>query len=73
VNVLERRVAGTGGIPYVSGYIKSVKAQRQDVLVLDAGDVAEKGGLAFKTNSDIMYQAMGKIGYAIMGIISRID
>ena len=54
-----------GGMPYVSGYIKSVKAQRQDVLVLDAGDVAEKGDmLAFKTNSDIMYQVMGKIGYA---------
>jgi 2',3'-cyclic-nucleotide 2'-phosphodiesterase (5'-nucleotidase family) len=54
-----------GGMPYISGYIKSVKAQRQDVLVLDAGDVAEKGDmLAFKTNSDIMYQAMGKIGYA---------
>jgi len=54
-----------GGMPYVSGYIKSVKSQRQDVLLLDAGDVTEKGDMvAFKTDSDIMYQTMGKIGYS---------
>jgi len=55
---------GVGGMPYVSGYIKQVKSQRQDVLVLDAGDVSEKGDMvADKTDSEIMYEAMGRIGY----------
>ncbi len=55
---------GSGGIPYVSGYIKSERAKRKDILVLDAGDVAEKGDMvAFKTNSELTYEAMGKIGY----------
>ena len=55
---------GAGGLPYVSGYIKSIRARRSDVLVLDAGDVAEKGDMvAFETDSEITYQALGMIGY----------
>lgn len=55
---------GTGGLPYLAGYIKQVKSERDDVLLLDAGDVMEKGDLvAFKTQSRMMYEAMGRIGY----------
>lgn len=55
---------GVGGLPYVSGYIKQVRAERSDVLVLDAGDVTEKGDLlAFRTHSVITYEALRRIGY----------
>ena len=55
---------GSGGMPFVSGYIKRERALRDDVLVLDAGDVAEKGDLvAFKTKSELVYEALGRIGY----------
>ncbi len=55
---------GVGGVPYVAGYIESVKAERKDAIVLDAGDVMEKGDmLSFETESGVMYEAMGKIGY----------
>ena len=55
---------GVGGLPYVSGYIKQVRAERSDVLVLDAGDLAEKGDLvAFRTHSGMTYEALRRIGY----------
>ncbi len=55
---------GIGGLPYVSGYIRQVRAERSDVLLVDSGDVAEKGDLvAFRTHSDLTYQALRRIGY----------
>jgi 2',3'-cyclic-nucleotide 2'-phosphodiesterase (5'-nucleotidase family) len=55
---------GSGGLPFVSGYINQVKAERSDVIVLDAGDVAEKGDLvAFRSGSKMTYEAMSMIGY----------
>ncbi|HTZ20156.1 MAG TPA: metallophosphoesterase, partial [Opitutaceae bacterium] len=55
---------GLGGLPYVAGYIERERAGRSDVLVLDAGDVTEKGDLvAFRTHSRITYEAMRRIGY----------
>jgi len=55
---------GVGGLPYVSGYIRQVRAERSDVLLLDAGDVAEKGDLvAFRTHSVMTYEALRRIGY----------
>ena len=55
---------GLGGMPYVSGYIKSVCAERTDTVVLDAGDVMEKGDLlAAKTESAVMYTTMRRAGY----------
>jgi len=55
---------GVGGVPYVAGYVRQVRAERDDVLLLDAGDLMEKGDmLAFETKSAIMYEAMGRIGY----------
>ena len=64
---------GAGGMPYVSGYIKSVKAERPDTLVLDAGDVMEKGDmLADATKGAMMYEAMGRIGYQA-GVVGNHD
>jgi len=55
---------GDGGLTYVSGYIQREKATRDDVLVLDGGDVMEKGDLvAYRTQSRLMFEAMGRIGY----------
>lgn len=54
----------SGGLPYVAGYIESVRAGRNDVVVLDAGDVTEKGDLvAFRSHGRITYEAMKRIGY----------
>ena len=64
---------GVGGMPYVSGYIKSIKAERPDTLLLDAGDVMEKGDmLADATKGAMMYEAMGRIGYQA-GVVGNHD
>jgi 5'-nucleotidase / UDP-sugar diphosphatase len=53
-----------GGLPYVAGYVASERQKRDDILLLDSGDVMEKGDMvSFKTQSRIMYEAMKKIGY----------
>ena len=55
---------GLGGLPYVAGYVKDVRAKQKDTLLLDAGDVTEKGDLvAFRTHSQLTYELLGKIGY----------
>ncbi|HEY5553189.1 MAG TPA: metallophosphoesterase, partial [Opitutaceae bacterium] len=55
---------GLGGLPYVAGYIRQVRSERDDVLVLDAGDVAEKGDLvAHRTHSKMTYELLRRIGY----------
>jgi 2',3'-cyclic-nucleotide 2'-phosphodiesterase (5'-nucleotidase family) len=55
---------GSGGLAYVAGYIRGVRSRRADVLVVDAGDVMEKGDLvAFRTQSRVTCEAMGRVGY----------
>lgn len=55
---------GIGGMPYVSGFVNAVRAQRDDVIVLDAGDALEKGDLlAYLTHGLATYQAMARVGY----------
>ena len=55
---------GIGGLPYVSGFVKAVRAQRDDVLLLDAGDLLEKGDLlGYRTHGAATYEAIGRIGY----------
>lgn len=57
---------GAGGLAYVSGYIRSVKASRPDVLVVDGGDVMEKGDMVvYETQSRVMYEAMTRAGYHV--------
>ncbi len=53
-----------GGVPYLAGYVKEMRSQRDDIMLLDGGDVMEKGDLvAYLTKSRIMYEAMGRMGY----------
>jgi 2',3'-cyclic-nucleotide 2'-phosphodiesterase (5'-nucleotidase family) len=55
---------GIGGMPFVSGYIRKVRKERPNILVLDAGDVAEKGELVARhTNSEFTFEMMARIGY----------
>ncbi len=55
---------GQGGLPFIAGFIQQARSGRNDVLVLDAGDVAEKGDLvAQKTGSEFVFEAMGRVGY----------
>jgi len=55
---------GVGGLPFISGFVRDVRALRNDVIVLDAGDVAEKGDLvARKTKSELTFEALARIGY----------
>lgn len=55
---------GTGGLPYIGGYVAQERAKRADVLLLDAGDVTEKGDMvAFATQSNATYEAMGRMKY----------
>jgi 2',3'-cyclic-nucleotide 2'-phosphodiesterase (5'-nucleotidase family) len=55
---------GVGGLPYVAGYVAQVRAERRDVLLLDAGDVTEKGDLcAFKTRSVMTYEMLRRMEY----------
>jgi 2',3'-cyclic-nucleotide 2'-phosphodiesterase (5'-nucleotidase family) len=55
---------GVGGLPYVAGYIKQVRQDRDDVIVLDAGDVTEKGDMvAFATHGEITFEVLKRIGY----------
>ncbi len=56
--------SGKGGLPYVSTYVKNVRQNRHDVLLVDAGDVLEKGNMiSWLTHGRVMYQAMNQIGY----------
>ena len=55
---------GVGGMAYVSGYVKELRAARPDVLLFDGGDAMEKGDLAaFVSESRITYEAMARVGY----------
>lgn len=55
---------GIGGLPYVSGYIDAVRRDRNDVLVVDGGDLMEKGDLvAYRTSGDVTAKAFRRIGY----------
>ena len=55
---------GAGGLPYVAGYVEAQRAARPDVLLLDGGDVMEKGDMvAYATKSTVLYEAMARIGY----------
>ena len=55
---------GIGGMAYVSGYAKKIRAARADVIAVDAGDVANKGDwVAYASKSALMYKAMKQVRY----------
>lgn len=57
---------GIGGLPFISGFVRSVREKRNDILMMDAGDAAEKGDLvARRTDSDLTFKAMARVGYDV--------
>lgn len=55
---------GIGGLAHIAGYVRDIRADRDDVLLVDAGDVTEKGDLvAYRSNGEVSFEAMGRIGY----------
>lgn len=60
---------GVGGLPYVSGYVNQMREGQRPVLLIDAGDGAEKGDMvAFMSNSEITFQAMGRMAYDAIAV-----
>ncbi|MCM2273677.1 MAG: metallophosphoesterase [Candidatus Didemnitutus sp.] len=63
------REDGAGGLPYVAGFVAQLRRQHGDVLVVDAGDVTEKGDLiGARTHGLITYEAMRRVGYHAVAI-----
>jgi 2',3'-cyclic-nucleotide 2'-phosphodiesterase (5'-nucleotidase family) len=55
---------GIGGIPFISGFVRDVRAKRDDVIVLDAGDISEKGDIVARlTQSDLTFRTLSRVGY----------
>lgn len=55
---------GIGGMPYVSGYINQVRENREDVLLVDGGDLLEKGDLvAYRSSGNVTAELFRRIGY----------
>lgn len=55
---------GRGGMAYVSGYVRSVRKEAGEILLVDSGDVAEKGDLVARRSwSRLNFQAMARMGY----------
>ncbi len=55
---------GIGGLPLIAHYVSDVRAERKDVLLVDAGDMVEKGDLvAHRTHGELTFQLMREIGY----------
>ena len=58
---------GRGGVPYVVGYMRGVQAERQDVILVDAGDVINKGDmLPAITKGEAIYAAMRRARYDVI-------
>ncbi|HOK08454.1 MAG TPA: metallophosphoesterase [Candidatus Hydrogenedens sp.] len=59
--------SGIGGLPYIAGFVKQLRAEKTNVILVDAGDLTDKGDMvADVTNGEIMYQAVEKMGYQVM-------
>lgn len=62
-DILKAPTKGLGGLAYVAGYVKSVRAKRSDVLFVDAGDIQEKGdAMGPLSKGEASYLALGSIG-----------
>ena len=60
---------GVGGIPYVAGYVNQVREEKPNVLLVDAGDLTDKGDMvADLTNGELMYKIIEKMKYDVMVI-----
>jgi arylsulfatase A len=58
---------GRGGLAYVVGYVRGVRTERSDVILVDAGDVVNKGDmLPSITNGEAIYTAMKRACYDVI-------
>jgi len=60
---------GVGGIPYIAGFVNKVRAENPNVLLLDAGDLTDKGDMvADLTDGEMMYKVVEQMKYDVMVI-----
>ncbi len=60
---------GTGGLPYIAGFANRVRAESPNVLLLDAGDLTDKGDMvADLTDGEVIYKAIEMMKYDVMVI-----
>ena len=60
---------GVGGLAWIGGYVEQLRRFRDDVVLLDAGDAAEKGDLvAFLSKSELTFELMGLMDYDAIAI-----
>lgn len=60
---------GVGGMPYVAGFVNKVRAENPNVLLLDAGDLTDKGDMvADLTDGEIIYKVVEQMKYDVMVI-----
>ena len=58
---------GRGGVPYVVGYVRGVQAERPDVILVDAGDIVNKGDmLPAITKGEAIYTALRRARYDVI-------
>ncbi|MGC9055227.1 MAG: bifunctional metallophosphatase/5'-nucleotidase, partial [Candidatus Hydrogenedens sp.] len=58
-----------GGIPYIAGFVNNVREENPDVLLLDAGDLTDKGDMvADLTDGEMMYKIIEQMKYDVMVI-----
>ena len=56
-----------GGVPYIVGYVRGVRAERPDVILVDAGDVVNKGDmLPSITRGEAIYTALRRARYDVL-------
>ncbi len=58
---------GRGGLAYVVGYVRGVRTERSDVILVDAGDVVNKGDmLPSVTKGEAICAAMKRASYDVL-------
>jgi len=62
-DILKAPVKGLGGLAYVAGYAKQMRARRPDTLFVDAGDILQKGDrMSVVSQGEAGYRALGALG-----------
>ncbi len=60
---------GSGGVPYIAGFVNKIREENPNVLLLDAGDLTDKGDMvADLADGEILYKAVEKMKYDVMVI-----
>ncbi len=57
-----------GGLTRRAGYIKSIREQAKNILVVDAGNVFSNAGLQEQLKADLTIESMGAMGYDALNL-----